>query len=97
LESAVGRAPPSSLHEALTRWSDRGSEAWIERSMLLRVHEPETLDLLRDNRSAARYLQEHLGPTTALIREQDWARLCTAAARLGLLIDPPALEVKQQD
>lgn len=90
LKAAVEKPIPTTLLEALERWSERGSEAWIERSMILQVHDKETLDLLQSNRSTSRYLQETLGPTTILIREQDWPQLCTAAARLGLLIEPPA-------
>ena len=90
LESAVEKDMPPTLIEALERWSERGSEAWIERNLILQVHDTQTLEFLQNNRSTARYLQETLGPTVILIREQDWMHLCTAAARLGLLIEPPA-------
>lgn len=92
LESAVEKDMPPTLIEALERWSERGSEAWIERNLILQVHDAQTLELLQNNRSTARYLQETLGPTAILIREQDWLHLCTAAARLGLLIEPPETE-----
>jgi hypothetical protein len=89
LESALDKPIPVTLLEALQRWSERGSEARIERSMILQVHDSDTLELLQNNRSTARYLQELLGPSNILIREQDWPQLCAAAARLGLLIEPP--------
>ena len=89
LESAVDKPIPVTLLEALQRWSERGAEARIERSMILHVLDTETLELLQHNRSTARYLQELIGPSNILIREQDWPQLCGAAARLGLLIEPP--------
>ncbi len=92
LSSAAEKDMPATLIEALERWSERGSEAWIERRLILQVHDVQTLELLQNNRSTARYLQETLGPTAILIHEQDWPHLCTAAARLGLLIEPPPVE-----
>lgn len=92
LESAVGKPLPASLIKALDRWSELGSEARIERRTVLRVQDPSTLELLRENRSTARFLKEALGPTTVVVLENDWESLCAAAARLGLLIDPPFAE-----
>ena len=37
-------------------------------------------------------IREQVGPTAALVREQDWPRLVIALGELGLLADVIALE-----
>lgn len=80
--------PPSVLH-ALARYDQRGCEARLERVLLLRVASPEVLRELKRNRATARYLGADLGPTAVQVRERDLDLLRRAAARLGILLDPP--------
>lgn len=90
LEEAGAGALPPSLKQAISRWHSAGVEARFERSLLLRVKEPSALTMLQSHPSTRRYLGEALGPTTIAIQEKNWPRLRDAAARLGLLIDPPS-------
>jgi hypothetical protein len=93
LLEAASKAPlPPPLAQALDRWKRRGSEGTAERSLLLRVREPSVLEELRRGRATARYLGDRLGPREARVREADWERLRAAAARMGILLDPPDAE-----
>ncbi len=56
---------------------------------VLRVSSPRLLEELRRRRATARFLGESLGRDTVALRSEDWQALCEAAARLGLLIEPP--------
>ena len=85
----AGESPlPPSLLEALTRWEEKGQEAFIEKTIVLRVKEAQVLEKLQSNASTSRYLHEKLGPTTVVVQERDLEKLCSAAAKLGILIDP---------
>jgi hypothetical protein len=88
LESAGEEPIPASLSKALERWGDRGTEGRFRREMILQLHNPDVLPELQGDRTTARYLGEVLGPTTVTVREKDLPRLCSAAARLGILLDP---------
>jgi hypothetical protein len=96
VEAILVKASAGPLHEilqhAMTRWGMRGREAHLERINVLRVEEQQVLEALQANRATARYLQEVLGATTAVVREKDWDALCSAAVRVGILIDRPPLE-----
>jgi hypothetical protein len=89
LEGASGSPLPRSLAQALERWSARGTQARLERLLVFRVEHPDVLQELRANRSTARFLRQELGPRSVCVAEKDWRRLCEAAARLGILIEPP--------
>jgi len=89
LEHAAARAVPEPLRQAILRWARYGSEAALERGLVLRVASPEIMRRLRSEPATRRYVDEVLGPTTALIRPQHVEALLAAAARSGLLIDPP--------
>ena len=89
LETACRRPIPAQLRRAIERWSVRGAEAALETTTILRVQQPSTLRQLRSHPSTGRFLEEILGPTVARIRSRDVEALLTAAARRGLLIEPP--------
>jgi hypothetical protein len=89
LESASGSPLPRSVALALERWSESGTQARMERMLVFTVEKPALLEDLRANRSTARFLHELLGPRSARVAERDWRKLCEAAARLGILIEPP--------
>lgn len=90
LETAGDGPLPTSLRNALQRWNENGSEAWFERNLLLRVCAPSVLDELQSSKATRRYLGEILGPTSVTVNERDLTPLCAAAARLGILIEPPS-------
>ena len=89
LEKTCDSPLPRPVDLALTRWAERGTEANIKQYWLLRVQSPDVLEMLRSKKSTNRYLKEILSPTTAIVQSSDWPKLQAAAARLGLLIDPP--------
>ncbi|MEW6566888.1 MAG: hypothetical protein AB1449_01740 [Chloroflexota bacterium] len=92
LEAACQQPLPPTLLSALERWDRQGSEARLERALVLRLANPGVLRELKRNKATGRYLGDDLGPTCVLVRERDWDDLCRAAARIGLLVDPPADE-----
>ncbi len=89
LETTCDSLLPRPVDMALSRWAERGTEAHIKQYWVLRVHSPDVLEMLRSKKSTNRYLKEILSPTTAIVQSPDWPKLQAAAARLGLLIDPP--------
>lgn len=89
LESASGRPLPAPLAKALERWARRGAEAKAVATWVLQVQHASVLEGLRRNRATARYLGDRIGPLEVRIRAQDWEALRSAAARLGILLDPP--------
>jgi hypothetical protein len=89
LRNAVDGELPPSLVRAVTRWSESGVEARLSNVVLLRTAQAEILETLTSQKSTARYIDEILTPTTAIIDQSDWPALRDAAARLGLLLDPP--------
>jgi hypothetical protein len=94
LEATTASTVPPALRRAIERAFLRGPEAAIQRSLVLRVENPRLLDELRRHRSTARFLGDPLGPHAVAIRGRgDWEALCAAAARLGLLIEPPTYKV----
>ncbi len=90
LEKSCDSPLPRPVDLALTRWAERGTEAYIKQYWVLRVQSPDVLEMLRSKKSTNRYLKEILSPTTAIVQSSDWPKLQAAAARLGLLIDPPS-------
>jgi len=89
LEKTCESPLPRPVDLALTRWAERGTEANIKQYWILRVQSPDVLEMLRGKKSTNRYLKEILSLTTAIVQSSDWSKLQAAAARLGLLIDPP--------
>jgi hypothetical protein len=88
LERASENLLPPSLSEALRRWETKGQEASVEKTIVLRVKETGVLEQLQSNFATARFLGEKLGPMTIVVQEKDLEKLYSAAAKLGILIDP---------
>ena len=89
LEKTCDSPLPRPVDLALTRWSEKGTEARITQDWVLRVQSADVLEALRSKKSTNRYIEEILSPTAAIVKSPDWPKLQAAAARLGLLIDPP--------
>ena len=89
LKAACDAPVPEPLTRAIERAASRGTEARLQSLVILRVSSPRLLEELRRRRATARYLGEALGRDTVMLRSDDWRALCDAAARLGLLIEPP--------
>ncbi|OGN98877.1 MAG: hypothetical protein A2Z71_07635 [Chloroflexi bacterium RBG_13_50_21] len=78
------KAVPPSLVKALERWDKNGSEARLERLVILRVTSPEVLQSLLKTR-ASRFLGEPLGPTSIAIKPEAAQKVLAALAELGYL------------
>jgi len=89
LEAATASPVPPALRRAVERALTRGAEAELQSTLVLRLENARLLEELRRNRATARYLGEALGAKSVAVRRRDWEALCAAAARLGLLIEPP--------
>jgi hypothetical protein len=75
---------PPSLSRALERWEELGSEARLQRALILRLRTPEMLQTLRNSR-AARYLGDPLGPTTVTVKPGAAEKVLAALAEMGYL------------
>jgi hypothetical protein len=95
LKAACGAPVPEPLTRAIERAAARGTEARLQSLVVLRVSDPRLLDELRRRRATACYLGEALGRDAVVLRSHDWRPLCEAAARLGLLIEPPENETPE--
>ena len=84
LLSRYSKAVPPSLLKALERWEKTGSEARLEKLLILRVNSVEILQALRKSR-AGRFLGEPLGPTTVSIKPGAAQKVLSALAELGYL------------
>jgi len=89
LKAACDASVPDPLVRAIERAAARGTEARLQSTIVLRVSSPRLLDELRRRRATARFLGEALGRDAVMLRSGDWQALSDAAARLGLLIEPP--------
>lgn len=89
LESATGREIPEPLRRSLDRWARRGAEAGLEDAVVLRVKDAAVLRELQRDPMTSRYLAEILSPSVARVQRRDVDKLISAAARRGLLVDPP--------
>jgi hypothetical protein len=87
LEESSGRAVPATTRRGIERWAKQGTEARLDQVVLLRVKDPQILDILRANPRTQRYIAETTGELAAVVSLEDWPKLRQAAAGLGLLID----------
>jgi len=78
------KAVPPSLIKALERWEQLGSEALLEKMVVLRVSSGEILQALRRSR-ASRYLGVPLGPASIEIKLGAMDKVLAALAELGYL------------
>jgi len=84
----VTAAPiPRFVEAALTRCDARGTEACLERVILLRIADEELMTRLVSSPPTRDLIHERIGPTAALVRERDWPRLVVALGEMGLLPD----------
>jgi hypothetical protein len=89
LKSASRDELHPSLEKSLSRWEEKGREGAIEARTLLRVKDPGILAMLSSNKKTRRYLDEVISPQVALVHPRNMEALRAAAARAGILIDPP--------
>ena len=92
LGRTTGAPVPRFIEAALTRWEARGGEVQIERSVLLRLPSEELMAQVVSSSRIRHLIKEQLGPTAAVVREQDWPRLVIALGEMGLLPEVAGLD-----
>jgi hypothetical protein len=78
------QALPPALVKAVDRWEEKGSQARVERLLVLRLKSPEILQELRASR-AARFLGEPLGPAAVIVKPGATEKVLAALAEMGYL------------
>lgn len=86
LAKASQRPIPAGVRRSIERWQERGTEASLERVVLLKVRDPEVLEKLRANPKTRSYFAESTSDYSAVIRSTEWDNFRQAAAALGLLV-----------
>jgi hypothetical protein len=80
------KAPvPRSVEAALTRWAARGTEAHLERTVILQISTEELMNQVTASPTLSRLIRERIGPTVVTVREQDWEQVIGALEEMGLL------------
>jgi hypothetical protein len=74
------------LVKALERWEKVGTQAKLQATVLLKVTQPEILNILKQSK-AARYLGAELNPTTIEIRKGFEKQVLQALFEIGYLAD----------
>jgi hypothetical protein len=92
LSQVTERPVPRPVEMGLTRWDTHGSEARLERVVLLRFSGESWMTRAISSPQIRHLIQEQIGPTAALVRERDCPRLVAALGKMGLLTDVAALE-----
>jgi len=85
LDEVTDAPIPGTLKAALSRWGNRGTEAWLERAVLLRLVNEELMRQATTSRQVGHLIQEQLGPTTAIVRERDWDQVVAGFEDMGLI------------
>ena len=80
------------IEAALTRWETQGSEARLERVLLLRLSSEELMTQVMSFPRTRRFIHEQVGPTVALVHERDWPHLVVALGEIGLMPDIVSLD-----
>ncbi len=84
----LSKAPlPPAVEACVTRWGERGTEAWLEPILLLQVKDVKVMQRILTGGRANRYVARVLSPTAIIVAEQDWPALVDALVELGLLVD----------
>lgn len=78
-----GNVPPA-LVKALKQWDAHGTEARVEKLLVLRVNRPEILEEMRKSK-ASKFLGEILSPTAVIIKSGAESKVLAALAEMGLL------------
>ncbi len=82
---AAAPVPPAFVR-AVQRWEKQGTEARLERRLILRLGSPAVLEELRKSK-VARFLGEPLGPTTVVVTPGAQTKVLAALAEMGLLAE----------
>jgi hypothetical protein len=85
----IAEAPlPRPVEEALRRWDTHGTEVRLGRVVLLQTPSNEELmDKIVSSPRLSRLIEERIGPTAALMRQQDASQIVKRLGEMGLLPD----------
>ncbi|MGD2104403.1 MAG: helicase-associated domain-containing protein, partial [Anaerolineae bacterium] len=75
LEEITEAPLPRAMEEALNRWEARGTQVRLERGVVLTVSSEELMDQIMASPRLARLIRDRVGPSAALVREQDWPQV----------------------
>jgi hypothetical protein len=89
-KNASGPIPPAFV-KALQRWEVSGTEARVDRLVILKVSRPDVMSELK-NGKAGRFLSEPLGPTAAVVKPGAESKILEALAEMGLLSEVSGLK-----
>ena len=89
-KNAAGPIPPAFV-KSLQRWEINGTEARLEKLVVLRVTRPEVMTELK-NSKAGRFVAEPLGSTAAVIKPGTESKILEALAEMGLLAEVSGLK-----
>jgi hypothetical protein len=78
---------PEGVRAVLTRWDERSTEVWLERTVILRVTDEPLLQQIVQNPRTRRFIRRVIGPTAALVVEEEWPQLLADLAEMGLLAE----------
>jgi hypothetical protein len=87
LQQANVKNIPPNLVQQLERWEKYGSEASVEKVILLRLARPELLPLLQKNSRTSPCIQAVLNNQNLIIKPGKVEQLRQGLAELGLLAD----------
>lgn len=85
LDEVTNGPLPRSVETAITRWDTHGTEARLERSVLLRLSSEELMSRAMSSRGVGSLIKERIAPTMALVSERDWPRVAAGLEEMGLL------------
>jgi hypothetical protein len=85
-QARVKNLPPN-LVQQLERWEKYGSEASVEKAILLHLNRPELLPLLQKNQRVSQSIATVLNAQTAIVKPGKVEQLRQGLAELGLLAD----------
>jgi hypothetical protein len=86
-QQAGVKKPPPNLLQQLERWEKYGSEASVEKAILLHLNRPELLPLLQKNQRVSQSIATVLNAQTAIVRPGKVEQLRQGLAELGLLAE----------
>jgi hypothetical protein len=92
LDGLTDAALSEAVRSSLTRWADRGTEVWLERTLLLRVSDKSVMKQITDSPSTKHFVRQSLSPMAATVLERDWPELLAGIAELGLLPELNGIE-----
>jgi hypothetical protein len=85
---SLSEAPlPKAVRLSLTRCYGRGTEVWLERTVLLRVTDEAVMKEIIASPKTGRFIERTVGSTSAVVAEKDWPSLVAGLVELGLLAE----------